>query len=187
MKRTSVVPIVLLSGPVASGKSTLARTLQAHLGAMVLGTRDMLSRNLRRAGDVSRQDLQAEGERLDRLTGGVWLRDELEYLLSEGTNEAMVVVDAVRTLNQVHSIREHHRHQVAHVHLTAPKALLAARWIGRRIIDRRSDFIGYDEVRQNSTERAVNGLLPVANLVVDTGFNDSESTFAIVREFLRQF
>ena len=187
MNHTGVVQIVLLSGPVASGKSTLARTLQAHLGAMVVGTRHMLSRNLRRSGDVNRQDLQAEGERLDRLTGGVWLRDELEYLLSEGTNEPMVVVDAVRTLNQVQSIRERHGHQVAHVHLTAPKALLDARYIGRDIIDRRSDVIGYDEVRQNSTERDVNRLLPIANLVVDTAFNDTESTFAIVREFLRQF
>ena len=185
MKHTGIVPIVLLSGPVASGKSTLARTLQARLGAAVIGTRKMLSRNLRRSGDFSRQSLQSEGERLDRMTGGAWLRDELEFVLSERTHETMVVVDAVRTRNQIHSIRERHGRRVAHVHLTATEALLSERYIGRGILDGGPEFTNYDEVRQSCTERAVNSLLPVANLVVDTASNDEESTFVIVRNFLR--
>ena len=182
-----VAHIVLLSGPVASGKSTLCRALEERLGAKVVRTRELLARNLSRAGGPGRKDLQSEGERLDQLTGGVWLCEELQFVLNQDGAETTVVVDAVRTLDQARFIREIYGHDVAHIHLTAPVETLSKRYATRSSHDGQPELSTYVEVRRNDTERAIDNLQADADIIVDTGSSNEDGTFGVVRDFFLQF
>ena len=65
--------IVVLSGPVGAGKSTLARALADSYGAVHLRTLDLLRDHARRHGvalPADRRALQDYGDQLDRETGG---------------------------------------------------------------------------------------------------------------------
>ena len=70
--------IILLSGPVASGKTTLARNLADRFDMKVLRTRDWLMSELENRGREGRADLQWEGERLDQETDGTWVLKGLD-------------------------------------------------------------------------------------------------------------
>ena len=172
-----VTHIVLLSGPVASGKSTLCRALEACFGVRVMRTRDLLARNLGRSAGPGRKDLQLEGETLDKLTGGVWLRDELQTILNGDVSDSPIVVDAVRTLDQVQAVRDTYVPAVTHIHLTARKETLAVRYAARNACGGQLELPTYEHVRQNETERIVDTLHAAADIVIDTGMNDEDETF----------
>lgn len=176
--------IILLSGPVASGKSTLCRALEHHFGMKVLVTRDLITRSLNRNGVFGRRNLQWEGERLDRLTGGAWVRDELERFLHGEMAESGVVVDAVRTLEQVRIVRDTYGPVVDHIHLTAPEQTLSARYAARSSCDERLELPAYAHVLQNETERTVDNLQVAADIVLDTGLHNEVETFRAVCAFV---
>ena len=140
-------------------------------------TRDLLARNLGRSAGPGRKDLQLEGETLDQLTGGVWLRDELQNILNEDVSDSPVVVDAVRTLDQVQAIRDTYAPAVTHIHLTARKETLAVRYAARNACGGQLELPTYEHVRQNETESVVDTLQAAADMVIDTGMSDEDETF----------
>ena len=118
-----VEQIILLSGPVASSKSTLSRGLSDRFGIIAINTRVLLRGRLTRNDEPDRRDLQAAGDELDERTDGRWVRDELESRLRRIPEESTVLVDSTRRLNQINAIREKYGPIVAHIHLTAPLVL----------------------------------------------------------------
>jgi len=64
--------VILLSGPISSGKSTLANGLDEQHGMLVFKTKEVLARNVDHALEHDRLALQAEGDRLDKKTRGKW-------------------------------------------------------------------------------------------------------------------
>ena len=177
--------IILLSGPVASGKSTLSRFLEHQFGMTVLQTRELITRSLDQDRAVHRGDLQSEGERLDRETGGAWVRDGLKRVLDGVTVENAAVVDAVRTLDQVRILRDTYGSAVSHIHLTASDQTLSSRYQARSFGSDKSGLSAYSYMRQNETESMVDSLSAVANIVIDTDVNDKAETFHIACVFLR--
>ena len=143
----------------------------------VMRTRDLLARNLGRSAEPGRKDLQLEGETLDQLTGGVWLHDELRNVLNGDVNDSHVIVDAVRTLDQVQAIRDTYAPAVTHIHLTARKVTLAVRYAARNACGGQLELPTYEHVRQNETERVVDTLQATADIVIDTGMNGEDETF----------
>lgn len=133
---------------------------------------------------MGRENLQWEGERLDRLTGGAWVKDEMQRVLDQVVSERALVVDAVRTLDQVRIIRESFKSTVDHIHLTAPEPTLAERYAARGPCNARSDLPGYAHVLQNETEWAVDTLRSVADIVIDTGIHNKIETFRMACAFL---
>src|SRR5437588_11825772 len=117
--------IILLSGPIASGKTKLGDTLVARYGFTYLKTRQVISMML--GTQPERRALQKAGEELDRKTKGTWVVKALTREASRLPEKAVILVDAVRTEAQVEAIREAFGPRVAHVHLTAPLGLLARR------------------------------------------------------------
>src|SRR4051794_31570528 len=67
--------VVLISGPVRSGKSTLATGLEKKLGADVVRTKGILIDEYGARPEVRhlRRQLQELGEKLDRETDGTWV------------------------------------------------------------------------------------------------------------------
>jgi adenylosuccinate synthase len=168
--------IVLLSGRVASGKTTLWQQLINNFPAEhihVLKTknliRELASKKLGRELPAERRTLQDFGDQLDRDTGGKWVLDALVTLVNEHTStevSPIFVVDAVRILRQVKAIREAYGYSVNHIHLKAPEHELAARY-KRRSSDMR-ELKSFKDVVKNPTEAAVDDLEKSADVVVDT-------------------
>lgn len=159
--------IILLSGPISSGKSTLAEGLAERFGMSILKTSEVLKKRVRTDQGQSRKVLQAEGERLDRKTRGRWVLEELREWSDRTNPDVDVIVESVRIHKQVQAIREAYGPRVVHVHLTAPVDELEQRFNQRRQQGREKDF-KYSEVRENPTEKQIEDLAKVADIVINT-------------------
>src|SRR5258708_32976277 len=112
--------LIIVSGPIASGKSMLARHLVEKHGATCFRTKDwILARRPRTA--ENRLSLQAAGEALDRATKGRWVVDSLVSELRSGSEvmSEVVVIDSVRIPQQVEALRQAYASPVVHIHITA--------------------------------------------------------------------
>jgi len=168
--------IVLLSGSVASGKTTLWQLLietfpSEHIH--VLKTKDLIrdlaSKKLRKDLPSERRALQDFGDQLDRDTNGQWVRDALVSLVNKhlsAEHSSIFIVDAVRIERQIKAIREAYGYSVNHIHLKAPENELAARYRTRS--SDMQELKSFKDVIQNPTEAAVNELERSADVVVDT-------------------
>jgi adenylosuccinate synthase len=156
--------IFLLSGPIASGKTTLGDRIVTRHGFVRLKTRELI-RSLVTA-QPERVALQHAGDALDRKTNGRWIADALVRVLQDRPADAMVLVDSVRIEAQVKAVREAFGAQVTHVHLTAPIGELARRYRKRAGAVR--ELPSYRRARLNPTERNVESLAAIADVLVDT-------------------
>jgi adenylosuccinate synthase len=165
--------VVALSGPVAAGKSTLAARLRDRYDAHVVGSHDLLERSaLLRMGQPlgERRALQEYGAKLDDESAGAWLADQVEQVVATLQDRTVVVVDAVRTQDQVDALRARFGRRVVHVHVHAPLEELAVRYplkAGGPI----TELPSYEEVRANPTESKVADLAHSADVSIDTKRN----------------
>ena len=160
--------IILLSGPIASGKTTLARNLGERFGMRVLRTREWLASALGNRGQQGRIGLQNQGDRLDADTGGAWVLEGLARELRGDQAQRDVIVDSVRIQGQIDAIRSAYGASVSHIHLTAPVRALRERYCQRERISGLSVAPAYDEARANETESLVDTLRKVADVVIDS-------------------
>lgn len=168
--------IVLLSGTVASGKTTLWQQLKANFPnehTHVLKTKELIRElaleKLDHKLPAERRALQDFGDRLDKETGGRWVRDALVSLVNHHINtepSPIFIVDAVRILAQIKTIREAYGFSVKHIHLKAPERELEERY-KRRTSDM-EELRTFRDVSKNPTEAAVHELEKSADIVVDT-------------------
>jgi len=158
--------ILILSGQVSSGKSTLCNNLVERFGFHHFKTKEWLKEH---AGPeiMERGAMQQYGELLDQRTKGAWVRDALTRYLRGIDSDARVVVDAVRIVEQVEAIRRAYGRNVVHIHLYAPFEELAKRY-KRRKQKGFKEFSSYEEVKQNKTESNVEDLAEVADVTIDT-------------------
>lgn len=155
--------IVILSGRVAVGKTTVAELLESRFGFQVLRTRDLIA--AAQGTQPERSALQVDGDRLDRKTGGRWVANAIPKLLA-GHDCDRVVVDSVRKKIQIDAVRSGFGASVVHVHLLATVETIGARYLGRKSSLR--ELPTYDAVAKSATERGVDGLRHHADIVVDT-------------------
>lgn len=166
--------IVLVSGSVASGKTTLVERLRREFDDVyVLKTKDVIRelahKKLGRELRAERRVMQLYGDRLDRDTKGRWVRDALRRqltLLGPNEQQASVVVDAVRKPEQIKAIRESYGYSVVHIHLRAPLEVLAERYKVRN--SGLKELSSFSAVATNKTEARVEALERIADIVVDT-------------------
>ena len=157
--------IIVLSGPIASGKTTLGDTLVERYGFFRLKTRRLIQTML--GTEVEREALQKAGIDSTGSTRAGGFAQALSRALSEQREDLTVLVDAARIPEQVEGIRRSFGPRVVHVHLTAPPEVLAERYAHRDGEVR--ELESYDDVRTNPTERRVERLAKVADIVIDTG------------------
>ena len=161
--------VVVLSGPISAGKTTLAENLRDRYGARVIKTRDLILQKLPTVRQ-ERGALQRAGERLDKADGGLWVKEALfrfiDQLSSGSIPSGLFVVDAVRIPGQVQAIRDAYGTAVHHIHLCADTLELEKRYARRG--SRTEEFIDYALVRQSRTEREVARLADLADIVVAT-------------------
>lgn len=154
--------IIILSGPIGAGKSELAGQLVNRHRAHRVGTSDLI----RRKSPNSRGSLQKEGDRLDRETGGTWVKSALADIAGDLPIEALLVVDSVRIPEQIAAIRDAFGAAAYHVHLTAPEQILEQRYSERAA--EKDLGISFADARRQSTEKKSSNLAELADLVIDT-------------------
>jgi adenylosuccinate synthase len=161
--------IVLLSGSVSCGKTTLSDKLCEQYGFEVLKTKALIREVAQKRGrkelEADRKAMQLFGERLDKETDGKWVLEGLTRLI--GSRSPKVVVDSVRILAQIRAIRQSYGFAVTHIHLKAPEDVLRSRYFGRKGTGFH-ELKSYSEVKRNPTEARVIQLEPFADVVIDT-------------------
>jgi adenylosuccinate synthase len=157
--------LVILSGRISSGKSTLAAQLESQFGLEQIRSRELLEARLSAGRTATRANLQKQGELLDTRSHGRWLAEELGMALVSHPDTAVVLVDNVRRSEQVEAIRAAFGSRVTHVHLTAPESVLAARFAKR---DRAGEAPSYEAAVADPTEAQVETLAGIADIVIDT-------------------
>lgn len=160
--------VVVLSGPVSAGKTTLASRLRDRFGAIHLKTSTLLEELAEGRVPLERGAMQRFGARLDTQTGGKWVAEDLVPRITNLPEDAVVVIDAARIADQIDALRAGLPRQVVHVHLTAPRDALERRY-AQRPKTRFKERATYAEVLANPTERRVPKLKSDADVVIDTG------------------
>lgn len=170
--------IVLISGPISSGKSSLASELAEH-NFTVAKTSDFLkeeaeSRDVDVSNRVAKQNLALS---LDRETGGAWVARRVLNRFSEAVRQpmlgtadrsyAVLVVEGFRIPEQVRLVRQMASTPVLHVHVVADSEVLKQRYESRRL--RQDINLTYEEAAGHPNEQKIDDLRNEADLVLDTG------------------
>lgn len=171
--------IVVLSGAVASGKTSLAQALAESAGGEILSTREVIGRLTGKAD--SRGDLQAAGRHLDSSQGGDWVAEALGDFLNNSSGHDVVIVDAVRTVQQIEALRRDYGRRVVHIHLEAEENDLRSRFEQRNSGLKESTF---EDARTHDTEYRVGELRDRADGVIDTSRSDVEQALTRCRATL---
>jgi hypothetical protein len=112
-----------------------------------------------------RGKLQELGEQLDRETKGHWVCAATCRRALRSRRAQLLVVDAVRTAEQIRWLREVPGFQVVHFHLSAPLTELRRRFEKTRSA---TEPPTYDEVMANETESRVDDLRQLTPLRIST-------------------
>jgi hypothetical protein len=138
--------------------------LAAELGAARISTKDLiLATNPTAARE--RRALQRLGRDLDAATGGAWISNAC-VLRAQDDPAPYLIVDAVRTEEQVKELRRHF--STVHVHVTASSDVVEERYKRKRREGSLVELASYLEVEADETEAATEALAESADLVIDT-------------------
>ena len=140
--------IILLSGQVGAGKTTLASKLETRFGYRHFKTKDFLVLRCQEI-QLERSALQKFGEHLDTKTGGSWVLEHVESYLRVEKDISPIVVDSVRHVGQIDAVRKAYGRRVVHVHLEADLKELERRYANRQTAIK--ELTSYQLVQQNKT------------------------------------
>ncbi len=162
--------LVALSGPVSSGKTTLARWLADRYGVLHLRTRQLMVAYAQASGlrlPMERAALQRYGHQLDEQTTGRWVVDGLSRTIAD-LDADIVIVDSIRTTAQLDALRDVFGRRLIHVHLLAPQDVLEARYQARRATSAVIELASYAKVAEDATEANIGALAEEADAIIDT-------------------
>ncbi len=160
--------IIILSGHVCTGKTTLAEKLSNEFGFKHVKTSTFI---IARGSDLrlDRTVLQEFGEMLDKKTSGAWVRDDLQKIERNEPQDALIVVDAIRHPGQIKFLRRAYSRRIVHVHLTANRKELERRYVERQKCGSDiAELASYAAVLANATESKVETLADTADVVVNS-------------------
>jgi len=160
--------IIALSGPICSGKTTLAKLLEQEAGGTVIKTREMILSE-RPKTKQARRSLQLAGESLDRDTNGQWVARQVgRKLQGMPTSPTYIVIDSVRIEAQLVALRRAFGNKVIHIHLDAGDDSLSVRYSARSEGSSTSELKNLAEAQKNKTEKNVRALARIADIVIET-------------------
>ena len=121
--------LLLLSGPMRSGKTSVAEVLKRNYGFSGISTGGYLKNCIPPGGDVTRSSLQDLGDRLDLETDFAWVVDVVSIpAMAAAPITENWLLDAVRKPRQIEHFRAKFPNVLRHIHLHARESILQARY-----------------------------------------------------------
>ena len=159
--------LLLLSGPMASGKTSVSAALQEHHGFAPISSSAFLREQLAaRNKPIDRHHLQELGDTLDRATDFSWLIESVASPVIDALPQVdNWLLDAVRKPRQVELFRLHFADMVRHVHIVAPESVLQQRYSERGV----GHLAQYQVSVSHPNEQSARSLAALADKVLDTG------------------
>jgi adenylosuccinate synthase len=181
--------ILVLSGEICAGKTTLANQLVEKFNFKTCKTRDgvqYFASKKFKGVTPDRVTLQKFGEQLDKKTEGKWVLDYFQHLFSSEFNEhSFFLIDSVRIFNQIKKLRSAYSYVVYHIHLRAQSESLEERFYKRNeFSDIANSKERYKLLKQDTTEAKVNELENEADLIIDTDRCNAQDVLVRVASFL---
>lgn len=158
--------ILLLSGPIGAGKSSVALELESNFKFIKISSSPHLRTLVPASPPPTRRDLQNIGDELDRTTDYRWVVDTVAKPLISKTANRYWLVDSVRKERQVVHFRSAFPGEIFHLHLSAPESALRARHAKRMVTG--EPQASYEEQVNHPNEISARSLGIVADLVIDT-------------------
>lgn len=173
--------VVLISGRICTGKSDLARSLEAEFGYRILRTSKILSEIAASHGTGSdRLSLQVLGDKLDADTKFRWVFDAYERYSRTLPDGESVVVDNLRNAEQLEFFRTNRHLDVVHVHLYAPMTELRHRFEKRAGERQQETASNYDEADLLKALEDVESFRRDADVRINTGRTDNKDNMVRV-------
>lgn len=163
--------LLLLSGPVGGGKTSVAQALLGEHDFRKVSTSSYLSALAASQGlENEREILQRLGDDLDLATDFSWpvrmAASQVEASNAPATQ--MWLLDAVRKPQQIAHFRAAFP-AILHVHVSAPEDVLRTRYEQRQLVPGSRDSHGtYDQLISHPNEIASRGLAALADAVYDS-------------------
>ncbi len=173
--------IVVLSGPICSGKSQLSQKLKEEAGFEVYLTSKRIRELTGNADDQKRKSLQDLSRDLDSASNYAWIANDLKQL----KEDRLIVVDSVRFVQQISKIRDQFGWRVVHVHLSAPLDELKRRFSIRAAT--KDSGVTFEEANSDETEANSDDLAKIADLQIDTSRSDESDVYVRVAARLGMF
>ncbi|MBB3978049.1 adenylosuccinate synthase [Rhizobium azooxidifex] len=156
--------IIVLSGPIAVGKTAFSDELMRRYPCEKVSTRKYLLK-VKQVAD-ERKALQQAGAELDMETNGSWVADAVSASLPDN-DKSFMLVDSARIVAQVRALRDRFgKENVHHFHLTAPDGVLEKRYRERAGLG--DQAVTYKEAKADLIEAEIDSLAEVADVVVHT-------------------
>lgn len=173
--------IALLSGEIASGKSSVAAALVERHGFARVRTGTFLAGIATERGKkTDRHALQDMGDILDNETQGDWVPKLATNQMADAPNIRFWVLDSVRRDFQIDRFRERFGKRVLHVHLSAPPDVLKRRYEARQEMDSRDASASYERTKENETERHAATLGDAADIRINSDTISSRASTAAI-------
>lgn len=179
--------LVLLSGAVAVGKTTLRLELLSSHGFEYVRSSGYLMQLAKDRGlPVDRTALQNLGDELDVASDYRWVVDKVALPAIEAyPNQLRWLVDAVRKERQIDYFRAVFGKHVLHVHLHANEDVIRARYEARQAaLHEQADQTTYDVAVQHENEVLSRALISRADLVIDTNASSPAEAAERIRAHL---
>lgn len=174
--------ILLLSGPIAVGKTSVAELLVVQHGFERIRSGIFLQSKAQELGlPQDRTILQELGDKLDNQTDYKWIVDEIAIpAVQNKPTQRRWLIDSVRKTRQVENFRSAFSGSVVHIHLVADESTLKQRYITR--VAAGEDYLGnipYEKAIEHPNEIASREMQNFADLVVNI---ESKSLQKVVDE-----
>lgn len=172
--------LVVISGGIASGKSTLAKHLAKRFGCTVVKTNSIIQDHLSSRSTGNRYSLQRKGNQLDRNTKHSWVANAVAQTVRSVDNDLPVVLEGVRKPQQMDKILSLIGHRyVRHVHLSVDPVTQKERF--QRSKRAKDEGISFEEAVKDLSERDVEKLIHTADIVIPTEQHTEEDVFCRVK------
>jgi len=165
MNSTSRQSILLISGPLAVGKTSVRELLTVKHGYVAIQSSSYLRELAATKGIAwNRANLQLLGDTLDLETQFGWVVSDIALPQTKAKPEQKLwIFDAVRKPEQISQFRNCFGSSIRHVHFTSPEHVLKKRYESRA---RSDDTVPYEEAINHPNERSSRSLSQIADRVI---------------------
>lgn len=183
MMSTSPLSILLISGPLAVGKTSVREQLVAKHEYSAIQSSSYLRELAAMKGiALERSNLQMLGDSLDLETQFGWVVSNVALpQIQAKPKQKLWIFDAVRKPEQVSLFRDQFGASVRHVHFTSPEPILKKRYDSRA---RSDDSVSYEDAISHPNEYSSRSLSQIADRIISLEELSSEDAALLLAKWV---